>query len=279
MPKPGLTGSGPDPDPYIKIRQQNAIQYIKHSLKLTAGKGSNKLEDEKKRRDGFVNSLLGEVALSTSSPSVDADLSFDGASLHQPDHTTIQPYAEVLKSHEGNPNRQIHSSLLKNRFEKKRKDFKYQKMLESRASLPIAELRGRFLHLLNENDVIVVCGETGCGKTTQAISVAERVATELCEPLPGSNDSLVGYQVRLENAWNEKTKLLFCTTGILLRKLNGDKFLSDVTHVIVDEVHERSLLVSYLKLWFLVTTCNCLFRSSIFKLIPTHQQVLDMLVA
>ncbi|XP_049932027.1 DExH-box ATP-dependent RNA helicase DExH7, chloroplastic isoform X3 [Nymphaea colorata] len=261
--------------PEIPFFQFFSEPYSSFVLQWLQGKGSNKLEDEKKRRDGFVNSLLGEVALSSSSPAVDADLSFDEASLRQPDHTTAQPYAEILKSHEGNPNRQIYSSLLKNRFEKKRKDFKYQKMLESRASLPIAELRGRFLHLLNENDVVVVCGETGCGKTTQipqfileemiesgtggscniictqprriaAISVAERVSTELCEPLPGSNDSLVGYQVRLENAWNEKTKLLFCTTGILLRKLNGDKFLSDVTHVIVDEVHERSLLGDFL---------------------------------
>ena len=40
-------------------------------------------------------------------------------------------------------------------------------MLKSRAALPIAELKGEILHLLKENDVLVVCGETGCGKTTQ----------------------------------------------------------------------------------------------------------------
>ncbi|THG00952.1 hypothetical protein TEA_001355 [Camellia sinensis var. sinensis] len=76
----------------------------------------------------------------------------------------------------------------------------------------------------------------------QAISVAERVADERCESSPGSNGSLVGYQVRLDSARNERTKLLFCTTGILLRKFAGDKDLAGVTHVIVDEVHERSLL-------------------------------------
>ncbi|KAI6699407.1 hypothetical protein NL676_013731 [Syzygium grande] len=41
---------------------------------------------------------------------------------------------------------------------------------------------------------------------------------------------------------NDKTKLLFCTTGILLRSISGDKNLTGITHVIVDEVHERSLL-------------------------------------
>lgn len=40
-------------------------------------------------------------------------------------------------------------------------------MLKARASLPIAQLKGHLLHLLKENDVVVVCGETGCGKTTQ----------------------------------------------------------------------------------------------------------------
>ncbi|KAF5961534.1 hypothetical protein HYC85_002743 [Camellia sinensis] len=79
-----------------------------------------------------------------------------------------------------------------------------------------------------------------------AISVAERVADERCESSPGSNGSLVGYQVRLDSARNERTKLLFCTTGILLRKFAGDKDLAGVTHVIVDEVHERSLLGDFL---------------------------------
>ncbi|PRQ35065.1 putative RNA helicase [Rosa chinensis] len=79
-----------------------------------------------------------------------------------------------------------------------------------------------------------------------AISVANRVADERCEPSPGSNGSLVGYQVRLDNASNEKTKLLFCTTDILLRKFVGDRNLTGITHVIVDEVHERSLLGDFL---------------------------------
>jgi HrpA-like RNA helicase len=45
-------------------------------------------------------------------------------------------------------------------------------MEEARASLPIAKLKDQFLELLRENDVIVVCGETGCGKTTQVIPLS-----------------------------------------------------------------------------------------------------------
>ncbi|KAJ0011202.1 hypothetical protein Pint_32996 [Pistacia integerrima] len=129
---------------------------------------------------------------------------------------------------------------------------------------------------MKENNVLIVCGETGSGKTTQvpqfilddmiesgcggncniictqprriaAISVAERVADERCESSPGSDGSLVGYHVHLDSARNERTKLLYCTTGILLRKIVGDRNLAGITHVIVDEVHERSLLVSKAK--------------------------------
>ena len=51
---------------------------------------------------------------------------------------------------------------------------------------------------------------------------------------------VVGYQIRLESKMSERTRLMFCTTGILLRRLEGEPDLNDVTHIIVDEVHERS---------------------------------------
>lgn len=50
----------------------------------------------------------------------------------------------------------------------------------------------------------------------------------------------VGYQIRLENKISSSTRLTFCTTGILLRRLTSDPMLESITHVVVDEVHERS---------------------------------------
>ncbi|KAH6782372.1 RNA helicase family protein, partial [Perilla frutescens var. frutescens] len=108
--------------------------------------------------------------------------------------------------------------------------------------------------------VVVVSGETGCGKTTQlpqyileseieasrgaacsiictqprrisAISVAERVAAE---------------RVRLEGMRGRDTRLLFCTTGILLRRLLVDRNLKGVTHVFIDEIHERGMNEDFL---------------------------------
>ncbi|XP_058091132.1 DExH-box ATP-dependent RNA helicase DExH7, chloroplastic isoform X2 [Magnolia sinica] len=230
-----------------------------------------KLEDtEEIRRAGFVDSLLNVDNDGSTSTTVTNDSFPEEHAKPYPRENAPTAKAERTKHR-----KEVESSFLKQELENKMKLQKYKKMLEARAALPIAELKSHLLKLLKENDVLVVCGETGCGKTTQvpqfilddmvessmggycsivctqprriaAISVAERVADERCEPSPGSDGSLVGYQVRLDSARNEKTKLLFCTTGILLRKLAGDKDLADITHVIVDEVHERSLLGDFL---------------------------------
>ncbi|KAL8056715.1 hypothetical protein ABFX02_04G137100 [Erythranthe guttata] len=146
-----------------------------------------------------------------------------------------------------------------------------QKMLEFRKSLPSYKERDALLHAVSQNQVVVVSGETGCGKTTQlpqyileseieaaqgaecsiictqprrisAISVAERVAAERGEKIGES----VGYKVRLEGMRGRDTRLLFCTTGILLRRLLVDRELKGTTHVIVDEIHERGMNEDFL---------------------------------
>ena len=112
-----------------------------------------------------------------------------------------------------------------------------KKMMEARKRLPSFSMREDLLSVIRSSRVIVVSGETGCGKTTQvpqfilddmdaqgmgsqcniictqprrisAISVADRVANERCETLGDT----VGYQIRLEVKRSERTRLLFCTT-------------------------------------------------------------------
>lgn len=81
-----------------------------------------------------------------------------------------------------------------------------------------------------------------------AIGVAERVAAERAERC----GETVGYSIRLESKRSSSTRLLFCTTGILLRTLEGDGDLLDfadgagVSHVLVDEVHERNAEIDFL---------------------------------
>uniref|UniRef100_A0A8C7CDM8 ATP-dependent RNA helicase DHX29 n=1 Tax=Oncorhynchus kisutch TaxID=8019 RepID=A0A8C7CDM8_ONCKI len=146
-----------------------------------------------------------------------------------------------------------------------------------REQLPVFQHRVRVMEALRRNRVVVVAGETGSGKSTQipqfileelltggaaaqpcnivvtqprrisAMSLASRVSQELgCDDGPGSKSSLCGYQIRMENKSSDSTRLLYCTTGVLLRKLQQDHMLSSLTHIIVDEVHERSVQSDFL---------------------------------
>ncbi|XP_038148771.1 3'-5' RNA helicase YTHDC2 isoform X1 [Cyprinodon tularosa] len=139
-----------------------------------------------------------------------------------------------------------------------------------RRSLPVTEHQDEIVQLIRDHRVVLVLGETGSGKTTQipqfllddcsrygkpcrifctqprrlaTIAVAERVAAERGE----SAGQTVGYHIRLESRVSPKTLLTFCTSGVLLRTLMaGDSSLTTVTHVIVDEVHERDGLTDFL---------------------------------
>ncbi|KAM9735606.1 LOW QUALITY PROTEIN: ATP-dependent RNA helicase DHX29 [Menidia menidia] len=152
-----------------------------------------------------------------------------------------------------------------------------QKLQAEREQLPVFQHRHRVLEALQRHRVVVVAGETGSGKSTQipqflleellsggkearpcdivvtqprrisAMSLASRVSQELgCPDGPGSKSSLCGYQIRMENQSGEWTRLLYCTTGVLLRKLQHDRHLGSLTHIIVDEVHERSVQSDFL---------------------------------
>ncbi|XP_026798594.3 ATP-dependent RNA helicase DHX29 isoform X1 [Pangasianodon hypophthalmus] len=152
------------------------------------------------------------------------------------------------------------------------------RLLPERRRLPVFQHRVRVLEALQRHRVVVIAGETGSGKSTQipqfileevlgkeeektgqcnvvvtqprrisAMSLASRVNQELgSEDQPGSKNSLCGYQIRMENRSSASTRLLYCTTGVLLRKLQGDPLLSSITHIIVDEVHERSVQSDFL---------------------------------
>ncbi|XP_061836673.2 3'-5' RNA helicase YTHDC2 isoform X1 [Nerophis lumbriciformis] len=139
-----------------------------------------------------------------------------------------------------------------------------------RRSLPVHTHEGEIVNLIRENRVVLVLGETGSGKTTQipqfllddrckrgepcrifctqprrlaAITVAERVAAEMGERVGHT----VGYQIRLQSRVSPKTLLTFCTVGVFLRTLMaGNICMKTVTHVIVDEVHERDGLTDFL---------------------------------
>lgn len=139
------------------------------------------------------------------------------------------------------------------------------KMIADRQKLPVAGMRNDIMDAINNSPVVIIRGNTGCGKTTQvcqfilddyiqsgqgaycnivvtqprrisAVSVADRVANERAEQLGQS----IGYSVRFESCLPRPYGgVLFCTIGVLLRKLENG--LRGVSHVIVDEIHERDV--------------------------------------
>ncbi|GAQ88491.1 DEAH-box RNA helicase [Klebsormidium nitens] len=139
---------------------------------------------------------------------------------------------------------------------------------EARLGLPILGMEQEIMEAVAEHDLVVICGETGCGKTTQvpqflfeagygckdcpgragavgvtqprrvaALATARRVAQELGVRLGGE----VGFQVRYDRRVCGDGAIKFMTDGILLREVQSDFLLRQYSCIIIDEAHERSL--------------------------------------
>ena len=135
------------------------------------------------------------------------------------------------------------------------------------ANLPVSEKAPEIIRLLRENQVLIIAGDTGSGKTTQlpkmcleagfgrhglightqprrlaAVSVADRIAEELAIPIGKG----VGYQVRFNEKTSSNTFLKLMTDGILLAEIQQDRYLNQYEVIIIDEAHERSLNIDFL---------------------------------
>ena len=133
--------------------------------------------------------------------------------------------------------------------------------------LPVNQRRAEIAAAVEQHQVVIVCGETGSGKTTQlpkiclelnrgiagmightqprriaARSVASRIASELKSPLGHA----VGYKVRFSDKLSSNTYIKLMTDGILLAETQGDRFLQAYDTIIIDEAHERSLNIDFL---------------------------------
>jgi ATP-dependent RNA helicase DHX37/DHR1 len=137
---------------------------------------------------------------------------------------------------------------------------------EARLQLPIVTEEQKIMEAIHNNNVVVICGATGSGKTTQvpqflfeagygshdsptpgligvtqprkvaAVSMSKRVGQEL-----GNNSHKVAYQIRFEGTTDDKTAIKFMTDGVLLREVSNDIALRKYSAIIIDEAHERSV--------------------------------------
>ncbi|XP_061189773.1 ATP-dependent RNA helicase A-like isoform X2 [Saccostrea echinata] len=165
---------------------------------------------------------------------------------------------------------QISEDLYNNQEQSRAHNENLKAMMEERAMLPVYQSHDHILQTIEENSVTLIRGETGCGKTTQvpqyildkaiemgtgadcniiitqprrisAVSIAERVAQERGEELGIS----AGYSVRFESVFPRfYGSILYCTVGTLLRRLENG--LRGISHVIVDEIHERDINTDFL---------------------------------
>jgi ATP-dependent RNA helicase DHX36 len=154
------------------------------------------------------------------------------------------------------------------------RDARLDELRRKRSELPVNQYRAKVLDLIKNSTYSIIIGATGSGKTTQvpqiiledaiskgkgstcniictqprriaATSVARRVSDERGEPL----QETVGYQIRfLSRLPKARGSITFCTTGILLRHLqfSPDSVMEDVSHLIIDEVHERDIQIDFL---------------------------------
>ena len=134
-------------------------------------------------------------------------------------------------------------------------------------ALPVTARRDDIAEAIRDNQVVIIAGETGSGKTTQipkicldlgrgrrglightqprriaARTVAERIASELDQKIGES----VGYAIRFDDRVSETTAVKLMTDGILLAEMQRDRFLNKYDTIIIDEAHERSLNIDFL---------------------------------
>ena len=184
------------------------------------------------------------------------------------------------------------SQALKDIWARKIASAPYQRMLLARTNLPMYHSKMTAIETIEQHQVTIVVGDTGSGKSTQvpqfilehelsqgrqckiycteprrisAISLAQRVSEELGERKGelGTARSLVGYAIRLESHTVSQTRLVYATVGIVLRMLENADGLKEITHLVLDEVHERSIDTDFL----LIVLQNLIVRRPDLKII------------
>ncbi|WP_418642210.1 ATP-dependent RNA helicase HrpA [Vibrio chaetopteri] len=141
------------------------------------------------------------------------------------------------------------------------------KHIEYPELLPVSQKKDDIAKAIEENQVVIVAGETGSGKTTQLPKIcselgrgkfglightqprrlaARSVANRIAEEMETSLGEFVGYKVRFNDQISDNTQIKLMTDGILLAEIQHDRFLNQYDTIIIDEAHERSLNIDFI---------------------------------
>ena len=170
----------------------------------------------------------------------------------------------------GRPHDRLQSrfdQLLQKSVERRERRAAWQPRLDWDEELPVAARRNEVSETIRQHQVIVLCGETGSGKSTQLPKIltdmgrgisgiightqprriaARSVAARVAEELNARLGQEVGFRIRFTDSSGPNTRIRLMTDGILLAETQGDPWLSQYDTIIVDEAHERSLNIDFL---------------------------------
>lgn len=232
-----------DPVPAVKDYQSDMAVFSRKGSKVVR---ERRQQRERQRQAHEATNLAGTNLGNLMGVKEDeGDSALPIATEEEETKTTGNKFSEHMKRNEGSS------------------EFSQSKTLkEQREFLPAFAVREDLLRVIRDNQVIIVVGETGSGKTTQltqflhedgygnlgmigctqprrvaAMSVAKRVAEEMEVKL----GSLVGYAIRFEDCTSKETVIKYMTDGVLLRESLNEQDLDRYSCVIMDEAHERAL--------------------------------------
>ncbi|KAJ9134650.1 DEAD/DEAH box helicase [Pleurostoma richardsiae] len=285
-------GSNKDVEAYVQIRKSPSYPtqliisvvagipaYIKLSIiKKTLAYVNEDLKEEEMKMFYVVSWIQEHINDIIERPGALRDVAAVASAASEGETASARKPARRRPRHP-NPIRWSADSRSAQEWAARQENPSYQKMMAQRKKLPAWQVQEDVVRVVTENQVTIISGETGSGKSTQsvqfvlddmyrqgygncaniivtqprrisALGLADRVSEERCS----SVGQEVGYSIRGENRTSTKTKITFVTTGVLLRRLqtSGGRIddvvssLADVSHVVIDEVHERSLDTDFL---------------------------------
>lgn len=241
------------------VNESQGIEEESESDELSVGDK----EEEGKEENGSIGDENTIVDLTTKSSKVDCESDASNVSKSRIDEETVKEVDEPENKKDIARGAPVKVDSQPAIFKEVHRDPDIQ---AARLQLPILAEEQAVMEAIHDNDVVILCGETGSGKTTQvpqflyeggyttrgtigvteprrvaAVTMSRRVAVEL-----NMSTDIISYQIRYEGNVTEHSIIKFMTDGVLLKEIENDFFVSKYSVIVIDEAHERSVFTDIL---------------------------------